>query len=152
MMNRYVKTGYVGVLVTFLLAVIPANAECITAVEIKAENMSFRLPIETSNLREYLQSLLKVVGDLLQGKIVAENVVMQKAEIKRLLIIQADRIETPKAEMEISILTILGETIRSIDQLLPMITGNQVEWKNVHICAIKLQTQGMRFQNLRVWR
>ncbi len=88
--------------------------------------MRFNLPIETDNIAEYLKSLLQVVGDLLQGKIVAENVVMKNAEIKKFVTIKASEITTPRAEMKVSILSIMGETIRSIDQLLKLITGKEV--------------------------
>ncbi|MEM1998213.1 MAG: hypothetical protein QW127_00240, partial [Archaeoglobaceae archaeon] len=91
-----------GILAVIALAT-PATAQCIKSVEIKAEEMRFNLPIETDNIAEYLKSLLQVVGDLLQGKIVAENVVMKNAEIKRFVTIKASEITTPRAEMKVSI-------------------------------------------------
>jgi len=114
-----------GILAVVALAT-SATAQCIKSVEIKAEEMRFNLPIETDNIAEYLKSLLQVVGDLLQGKIVAENVVMKNAEIKKFVTIKASEITTPRAEMKVSILSIMGETIRSIDQLLKLITGKEV--------------------------
>ncbi|MEM2120288.1 MAG: hypothetical protein QXR93_04310 [Archaeoglobaceae archaeon] len=140
-----------GILAVVALAT-PATAQCIKSVEIKAEEMRFNLPIETENIAEYLKSLLQVVGDLLQGKIVAENVVMKNAEIKRFVTIKASEITTPRAEMKVSILSIMGETIRSIDQLLKLITGKEVVWKNVYICASEMKTNGMSFKGLQVWR
>ena len=137
----------------FLLAIAPATAQCIGRhVEIKAEEMRFRLPIETDNIADYLRTLFRVIGDLLQGEIVAENVVMKNAEIKRLITIKADEIRTPRAEMKIAVLSILGETIRSLDQLLRLISGSEVVWRNVNICASEMKTNGMSFRNLSVWR
>ncbi|MEM0203144.1 MAG: hypothetical protein QXO16_04080 [Archaeoglobaceae archaeon] len=150
-MGRYLAIMCLGILAVVAL-ITPATARCITTVEIKAEEMRFNLPIETDNIAEYLKSLLKVVGDLLQGEIVAENVVMKNAEIKRLVTIKASEITTPRAEMKISLLSILGETITSLDQLLKLITGKEVVWRNVYICASEMKTGGMSFKGLQVWR
>lgn len=152
-MEKYIALRFLGVLAVFLLIVTPATAQCIGKyVEIKAEEMRFELPIETDNISAYLRSLFRVVGDLLQGEIVAENVVMKNAEIKRLVTIRASEITTPRAEMKIAILSILGETITSLDQLLKMITGKEVVWRNVDICASEMNTGRMSFKGLQVWR
>lgn len=131
---------------------VSAVSDCGSKVEIKAEKMRFELDIETDNILEYLKSLLEVVGDLLQGKIVAKNVVMENAEIKRVVIIEASKIEIPRVEMKISLLSILGETITNLDQLMKMITGREVEWENVRICASEMNTGRMTFSGLSVWR
>lgn len=142
-----------GVFVVFLVTVTPATAQCMGRyVEIKAEEMRFKLPIETDNIVDYLRSLFRVIGDLLQGEIVAEDVVMKNAEIKRLITIKADEIRTPRAEMKIAVLSILGETITSLNQLLELISGRDVVWEDVRICASEMKTNGMSFKNLSVWR
>lgn len=138
-------------LLMLVLLALPAAACPGDQIEIRAEEMTFKLPIETDNIADYLRSIFEVIGDLLQGRIIAEDVYMKKATIKRILTIEAEEIRTPRVEMNVGLLSILGETIRSIDQLLRLISGREVKWENVYICASRMESSGMSFNGIRVF-
>ena len=120
-----------------LLVAALASASPEETFTLHADKMSFRC---TSSL-----------GELLVGKIRAEDVVIENLTIYDGYTTFSSHAEIPESVMHITLLQVLGLTITHFEDLIPLLLGKTVEWEDVTIEVKRMEASSVEYVFLEVW-
>ena len=101
---------------------------------IRANKMAFSC---TSNLVELLLGIVKFKN------LSAENLEIEIPGNDYKQFIRADLVTTPKGEMKVTTIEVLGMTITHLKDLVPLLLGKTVEWENVKIDAESMYAEDL---------
>ena len=101
---------------------------------VRADKMAFSC---TSNLVELLLGIIKVKN------LSAENLEIEIPGNDYKQFIRADLVTTPKGEMKVTTIEVLGIAITHLEDLVPLLLGKTVEWENVKIDAESMYAEDL---------
>lgn len=112
---------------------------------------SFTLRIGKLSMRN-VSNLLELLGGKIKTRdVVMENLLIEIPQSGGTLKIFVPEVKASYAVMEVSLLQVLGLSITHLCDLVPLLLGKAVTWKNVTITAGYMYAESLQLKNQRIW-